>query len=384
MPKLLTILLSLFLTMAIQAKVTQVLELKLTFNQAIIPQNQHSNFKVTLFNEDFTDSLLLKPHNSCSELKNKWSFLNGKFIFINKAIPYRKVRVEHPDYITNTADIDLSVIKKDSTDTLNKYHHILFKESFVKLEKNCLQKNNFDYTIWIDGQPVGGYYYENLICVLFNDSLSNDSLKSIGALHELALLSTSHKNAIVIYKLNKGKLKPTKNKIIQTLLNDSLRIVDAGIPLDTSTYAFFSNKFKLCGLTLKQIEKLKFTPISSLKSLIKRQNYIIENELEMGCGLYKNSEGIAYDIITNYNEIRQQQLDNKCNDQKKLLALDQEFMVLKTKTFSISGGKDKNKKAEKNYERMREINEEQKELNKTYKAQLGFLYPVIISDILID
>lgn len=369
--------------MKAEAKITQVLEIKLLFNGNLVNATQHDDFKLTLFNDDFTDSLTLLPHNSCIQLKNKWAFLNDKFVFIDKTIPYKKVRVEHPDYISNCVPLDLSTIKRDSTDTLNKYHHIIFKESFIELEKNCTEEKPFDYTLWIDNQPVGGYHYENLICVLFQDSLSIDSLKSIGLEHKLSLLSASYKNSIALYQLTKGKLKPTNNKVIQSLLADSLRIVDAGIPNDTNNYSFFSSKFKLCGLSLKQIEKLRLNPISSLQSLVKQQNHIIENELEMGCGLYKNTDGIAYAVITNYNKIRQEQIEKKCTEQEQLLKLDKEFIVLKTKTFSISGGKDKNNKAERNYDRMRAINEEQKELNKTYKAKLGFLSPVIISDILI-
>ena len=361
------------------ASVSQLIILKPFSNEVSLSEDDYNYFKITLFNATRTDSLILPRHNNCLTLKGKLLDYNGAFVLFDKKIKYTAAKVEHPLFLTSVYPINKTIIQSDSIDFFNKKHHIHIYKTDIELIRECPDKKVFDFFYFSDEKPKGGYNYENLIGVLFKDSLPKDSLKEIGNNFGLKFKSSSFTGKQVIYALAKGKLKKVNNKTIIALLNDSTRIKDAGVLIDSTDFQFFSSFFKIHALELNQIEKWKMEPVSGLKSFSKTMAYIKTNELEMGCGLYKNATGVGLKIIDWQVSTFKKELEDKCTEQYKLNENDREYVTLHTRTFSISGGKDIGEKKVQNEKRMGEIHEEDKILKKDYNAPIGYIEPIIIS-----
>lgn len=359
--------------------VSHIIELEPSTVDFTLTQEDLNHFKITLFNASGTDSLLIPRYNNCLHFKGKLAGYNGKFIFYDKKIPYSQVKVEHPKFPTTYFELNKTDAFKDSVDLFNKRHHILFHKTKLELFMDCPQEPTYDFMFWSDKKPMGGFYYENLICVLMKDSLSTDSLKGIGNEYNLQFQSKSYTGLQVIYKLRKGKLKGGKNPIFPLLVSDSLRVKDAGVLIDSTYYAFFSSFYKIHALTINQIEKWQFDPISGLKSMLPSITYIKANDLEMGCGLYKHPYGLGLNILKYQNQIIKQEFKDKCNEQSQLLQNDKEYLILHTKTYSISGGEDIRKKKRKNEKKMAEIHADDKILKKEFNAPFGYIEPIVLS-----
>jgi len=359
-------------------KISHIIHLKPNAS-FVLSEEDLNHFKITLFNDSRSDSLILHRYNNCLVFKGQLENYNGEFIFYDKKIKYSQAKVEHPKFLTSFHALNSTFTDKDSVDVFNKRHHILIHETILNLEQECPEESNFDFMFWSNRKPYGGFIYNNLIGLIMNDSLSHDSLKSIANLNNLSFKSKSHTGKEVIFQLNKGKLKAGKNKVISALLMDSLRIKDAGILIDSNEFIFFSSLYKIHALPIGKIKKMKFRPISAVKSMESSMNYIKEHELEMGCGLYKRADGLGIKIINWQQEVFDNEMKDKCEENQKLTANDKGFVVLHTKTFSISGGKDIGKKKAQNEKRMAEIHEEDKMLKKEFNAPFGYIEPVVIS-----
>lgn len=363
---------------ALSAKTSHLAFVKINYDSLKYGEQELDYFKVTLFNENFTDSILLNRYQNCLVLKGQLPQYNGTFLYYDKKINYSWVRVEHPRYDNQLLPLNTEVAQKDSVDEFNKRHHILFHITEVDLEETCMEQPGYDYLFWSNGVPYGGYLYPNQIGVLLKDSMGADTLRKIAQNHDLNYQSVSYNGKVVIFNQEK-KLKKKKNKGIVTLLEDSNLVEDAGFMLDTNTYLFASSFHRVCGVTIKEIEKRKLKPIGGLQSLAVETMYIREKELEMGCGLYRYDLGMGYWIFDYAAKLKDEELKDKCYEQSKWAVLDKEYHVLHTWNFSISGGSDKGKKKANNEKRMMAIHEEQKELMKQYKAPFAFVEPIIIS-----
>lgn len=362
-----------------KAMISHLVNIKPIFPGYELSQEDLNHFKITIFNSTRSDSLLIPRYNNCLIFKGKLPQYNGEFILYDKQIPFTSIKVEHPKFITSFYTLNKTVADLDSIDVFNKRHHILIHNTVVELEQECPEEKNFHFQFWSDKQPKGGFIYENLIGALFNDSLSTDSLKSIGNSIGLTFKDKSYTGKRVLFQLQKGKVKTGKNKSIIALLNDSNRIKDAGLIIDSAQIIFFSSFCKIHALPITSIEKWGFEPISGLKSMTSSMNYIKSKELEMGCGLYRHTYGIGMNIINWQKQSFLNELNDRCSEQKQLLKNDKDYVTLHTKTLSISGGKDKGNKKISNIKKMTEIHESDKELNKEYKAPYGYIEPILIS-----
>lgn len=361
------------------ASVSHIIVLNPSSKEIELSQDDLNHFKITLFNASRSDSLVIPRYNNCLHFKGKLAGYNGQFILFGKSISYSEVKVEHPKFVTSFFELNKTFAFKDSIDEFNARHHILFHSTQLTLEQNCPQEPNYDFLFWSNSTPKGGYLYENLIGVLMKDSLPTDSLKSIGKEYELLYKGKSHTGKQVIYQLPKGKLKQTKNQAITRFLIDSNRVKDSGVLIDSTAYFFYSSFYKINALSINQIEKWNFAPISGLKSMAKSTAYITTNDLEMGCGLYNYPEGLGLNIIKWQKQTSLKESKDRCKEQAKLIANDKEYVILHTKTFSISGGKDVGKKKRSNEKRMGEIYKEDKELKKQYNAPFGYIEPIVLA-----
>lgn len=366
-------------TVFTQASVSQLIIIKPYSPDKTLTEEDLEHFKITLYNSSRNDSLNLLRYHNCLFLNGKLPQYNGKFILFDKKINYYEVKIEHPKFTTSFHPLNKIEITTDSIDEFNKKHHIHIYKTEIKLEMECPEEEKFDFLYFSNQNPKGGFLHNNLIGVLFKDSLSTDSLKSISKDFKLSFHSKSYTGKQVIFQLDKGKLKSGKNKTIETLLLDSTRIKDVGIVVDTNKFEFFSSFYKIHAVEINQIKKWNMEAISGLKSFSKTMSYIKYNELEMGCGLYQNKLGLGINIIKYQNQTHQKELNDKCIERKKLKENDAEYVTLHTRNFSISGGEDLGKKKINNEKRMAEIHEEDKILKKEYNAPFGYIEPIVIS-----
>lgn len=203
-----------------EAKTSHLFQIKINYDSLKYGENELNYFKVILFNENFTDSIQLKRYNNCLVLKGKFPQLNGSFFHYDQKVKYWWVQVEHPRYAKQLVKLNTDLVDKDSVDVRNKRHHIFTHVTELTCEEICPQNPNYDYMFWSNNEPFGGYMYENLIGVLFKDSLGTDSLKSIGEQYDLNFHSVAYTGKLVVYN-HKKKLKKKKNKVLIALLNDS-------------------------------------------------------------------------------------------------------------------------------------------------------------------
>ena len=362
------------------AKVTHLIVIKPKYDQLTFGENELNYFKITLFDEYRKDSLIIPRYSNCLNFKGKLAQYNGDFILYGKQIPYSEIKIEHPRYVTTFAHLNKTVTTIDSIDTFNQLHHILIHETVIEIEQECPEDPKFDYLFKSGTQSHGGFYNENHIGVLMHDSLCIDSLKSIAKKYKLTYKNKSYDGKTILFKLQKGKLKKGKNKVIGKLLMDSLLVKDAGVTTDTNLISYFSSFYRINALYIDQIEKWKFNPISGLMSMAEALVYIKNNELEMGCGLYRIKNGLGYKILDLQKQIKVNTHKTKCKESALLVALDKEYIIIHTRTFSIHGGKDiKKKKKFKNEKRMAEIYEEEKEVKKSFYTPFSFIEPILLN-----
>lgn len=368
----------LLLNWGVFAKVTHLIVIKPEYDQLAFGKNELNHFKITLFDESRRDSLLIPRYSNCLNVKGKLAQYNGEFILYDKQIPYTKIKIEHPRYVTTFTHLNKTVALIDSIDIFNQRHHILIHETRIKVEQECNEEKKFDYLFKSGNQSHGGFYNENHIGVLMHDSLTIDSLKSVAKKYKLTYKNKSYDGKNILFKLQKGKLKKGRNKVIGKLLMDSLLVKDAGVTTDTNLISYLSSFYRINALHIDQIDKWNFEPISGLMSMAKALIYIKNNELELGCGLYRIKNGLGYKILDLQNQIEVKTHKKKCKESALLIALDKEYITIKTRTFSIHGGKDIKKKKLKNEKKMGEIRKEEKEVKKSFYTPFSFIEPILL------
>ena len=361
------------------AKVTHLIVIKPKYDQLTFGENELNYFKITLFDEYRQDSLIIPRYSNCLTFKGKLAQYNGDFILYGKQIPYTEIKIEHPRYVTTFAHLNKTVAPIDSIDIFNQRHHILIHETVIEVEQECHEDPRFDYLFKSGNQSHGGFYNDNHIAVLMQDSLTIDSLKSIAKKYQLTYKNKSYDGKTILFKLQKGKLKKGKNKVIGKLLMDSLLVKDAGVTTDTNLISFLSSFYRINALHIDQIDKWNFEPISGLMSMAEALIYIKNNELEMGCGLYRIKNGLGYKILDLQNQIEVKTHKKKCKESALLIALDKKHIIIHIRTFSIHGGKDIKKKKLKNEKKMREIYEEEKKVKKSFYTPFSFIEPILLN-----
>lgn len=362
------------------AKTTHCLQVVPTFEGQEISGEALQFMKVTLLTSNRSDSLILAPHSSCSALRDKHERFNGKYIWVGPSIPFKEVKIEHPDFATSVYPINTSDVDADSVDVFNKRHHILFHINTIQLEKECEEIEPHSIYFWSNLTPQKGVKCYQYIGVLLVDTLSPISTDNLLHKYPLTIRRVSDDKRILLLKLKDNELKDGKNSILKAIILDSLFVKDAGVVIDTSVITFISSFIKISCLPVKQIEKEKIEPISGLKSMSWQSGYIQANGLEWGAGLYRLKTGLGYDFLKLQEEIKDAQLEQKCKEHDELVALDLEYLELNTVNFSNSGGKDRGKKRVNNTERMTEIKKLEKEISVKYNAPIGYLDIILVEE----